>query len=201
MTKKPYWLLMLCLTINSCNEFKKGNYIEEKAKANLINNYEENFNTMFNAELRITPLEIYKRVESYFIMIGILDSKSKMSYKKLYEQHISSDSAPNLDCLYKYVPEVEFLYLPSNIGMNLYNYKLVTEKYENLPESSNIKKAYSALNNLFSETNVLYEDQTLIDEYFSAIDEMEFEQEIIYRAPLLAIAHANFVEKLTIETR
>lgn len=168
----------------------------DTVEQHLIDTYQENFNFFFKERLNDKPLVIYEKVEHYFILSGVLQSTDKSSYEELFKQYIWTDSTLNLNCLYELVPEANYLYLPSNIEANFLNFKNTVEYFgDSVLHDTNIFRAHIALDNLSDGINVKYTDVELMSKYFESVDYHTFKKEIIYRAPLISIAHANFVDK------
>ncbi len=189
-----FYILLISIFI-SC-ENRDSSRIIEQVEHEIYQNYEVNFSTGLGPDLDKHPLNIYEKVEQYFIFTGIMKSNSKEDYATMFRNYVWTDSIPDLSCLYHYVPESGYLFLPSNIHANFLNYeKALSNNIDYIPNTSNLLEVQTAMNQLIDGINLKYTDENLMRSYFEALNEQDFKSKIIYRAPLIAIAHANFVDK------
>lgn len=170
MKKLIFILIILC----SCNQGLLNSSTDSIQR-------ELNKNFLFEGSGgdKLSMTETSNTVEAYFLSQGYLKSTSKRDYQEMYETYILSDIQVNLDRLYQRSPNAEYLLYPSVLAN-------VFEVYGNTKGNNpSLRNLRAPLSKMKAGHEINFLNPKVFDGYLKAISDRKFENNIIYRIPLI----------------
>ena len=145
---------------------------------------------------KLSTVELYMKIEEYYLSHEILESTDEMGYRSLYKNYIKRDSVLDLYSLYEKYPAIASLESPSNYTLNFIVFEQALEAYNGqIPDNSSLFKAAMAISDMYSTDFNFEKEGDLFNNYLSSIDNQDFENKIVYRIPIIAMSHVVFINR------
>ena len=193
--KLSYLITLMCVIIFTCRCGQDENYLV-RAESAIEDIYSSKFSTFSGEEQQVDPIELYKKIEEYYLFLNLLESPNKKGYLNFYNTYIQNDSIIKFDCLYQSHPFTESLILPVNLAHNFYAFEQGINEYaEKINQESQLVKAYDALLKMKSGMNLAFDNRELFSNYINVIEDDDFEMKVIYRLPIIAFSHVVLSER------
>ena len=188
IAKKTSLYIIIFLIINCDNQQNN----QKKEEIYLLNLYNYGVKT----GLGITLESLAQEVENYFLRYGIVESTSKESYKKFFNVYVLGNSMVDFELLHRENQNIESLYFPSNVMRGWYAYDQTVNRFgESLDSGSSIVKLHKVLTGMKNSESE-FNNEELFELYFNSVSKSEFENQIIYRMPLIIFSYAHLVNKI-----
>ncbi|MCF6352669.1 MAG: hypothetical protein L3J06_06635 [Cyclobacteriaceae bacterium] len=186
--------ILIVVFILSCQPQNKNHLVT--AEKVIEKTYSSGFSDFSGNVNNQNPIELYERIEYYYLLNGLIKNRTKEAYAKFHDNYISKDVFVDLECLYKSSPEIEYLILPSNLTHNFYSFEKGVESLKSINiKESELIKTNEALLAMMSGMNLVFKDSLVNMNYLNSIESDKFENNIIYRLPLIAFSHYIFSER------
>lgn len=183
----------MCCKNNIQNESEAFSLMENAE--NMIEANYHKYHGFYASDDTINAVNLYRKIEEYYMFSGLLLSRDKKSYLTFYDKYIELDTTINLNCLYQFYPKASMLISPANISNNFYSFN---ETFQKLNDSISIEtplsKIVDALNKMQEDYDIVF-DRNKVEKYLESIDDHEFETKIIYRLPIIAFSHLVLSER------
>ncbi len=195
---KYIWLVLLMAT--SCGDPKTDNTsLTEllETEDHLKNLIEEGYTPVDDSDTGLSALNVFNRLESYYLTSGMLPEATKSGYSVFFHQFVFTDVTVNTNCIRTLIPELSSFELisPAKTWSSIEVFETLSEKEKAKPKSSSQFRNLSiALNEFYIDYNNAASDDELLtsfDKLLAKYKEDRFMADISYRVFFIHLAFVS----------